>query len=134
MRRSHLNRLVATLVAAWTLIIQVGPAALHACPTHDGAATAAPTAHHAAHHATAAAINGEQTHPDSAPSHSHRCTCLGPCCNAAPVAIITSDALLAFATVLPSVPREPGAPLLYVPSAPEHARPPSLGPPALHIA
>lgn len=65
------------------------------------------------------------------PSNDHRCcTCFGPCCHAAPavvasppVAIVASVAVLAPCRVPPVVPHP------YRPTAPEHARPPSIGPP-----
>ena len=125
MSRSPWTRALAAVMAAWMLVVMTGR--LHACPTHDGAALASTSGAHAAH-AAHAAHGGAPTH-----GATHACTCLGDCCVAAVAAPpVAGEALVAVvATVAAPAPR--AALLRYRPSAPEHARPPSLGPPALHV-
>src|SRR5262245_57841812 len=109
MRRSSLVRSIAALLAAWSLVVEVGPASLHTCPMHDqGLRIHAPgsasvhtraTAGHAAHGAKATVLPGS-TRDGNGGSHSRCCTCVGPCCGVAPVALAARGELLAGATIV----------------------------------
>lgn len=126
MRHARWARAFAVVLGVWFAVVLTEPAALHACPEHG-------TAHHrdAQPHKGAAHHHGaDGTSSSSAPtSHHQGCTCIGSCC-AAPVTVIPPA--MAVVIVETTTPR-PGAVcttlVAYHPSAPEHARPPSLGPP-----
>lgn len=130
------RRTLAAVFAAWSFVVQEEPAALHACAMHDGVAhvagpasatvSHAPGSNDAAHHATRATRHGNDGH------HSHCCTCPGPCCDSAPVAIVDTSALLPAPAVRPAT-RFAVRHTAHVPSEPEHSRPPSVGPPAPYI-
>ena len=134
------RRALAAFFAAWFLVVEEEPAALHACAMHDGPAHAASsrsdrapraalddaTAHHAG------ARPAEPARHDNTGRHSRCCTCLAPCCAASPVALIGATGAL----VPVESPRKTEHLVRrnsYRPSEPEHARPPSLGPPAPQI-
>src|SRR4030095_1872241 len=135
------RRALAAFFAAWFLVVEEEPAALHACAMHDGPAHAASSRSDRAPHAPAVdvapthhagAVPGGPTRHDDSGRHSRCCTCLGPCCDASPVALIGTGVALAPV----QGPRETAQIVRrnsYRPSEPEHARPPSLGPPAPHI-
>jgi hypothetical protein len=141
MRWSTSRRTIAALFAAWSFVVEEEPAALHTCAMHDGAAhvsstTAAKSSHvgglgERLHHSDAVA-NAERSHDGDSSDHSRCCTCLGPCCDASPVVSVDSPQLLVAPTItaaaLPAVRRT-----THIPSAPEHSRPPSIGPPAPSI-
>jgi hypothetical protein len=129
-------RVITALLAAWSFVVQEEPAALHTCAMHDTVhalvlSTAVPDAggDHAEHHAAGTA---DDSHHDGGRHQRQCCTCLGPSCNAQPVALIASTVFLAAARRVrssqPVVRR-----VTFTPSEPEHARPPSVGPPAVRI-
>ncbi|HEX5077000.1 MAG TPA: hypothetical protein VFW03_27570 [Gemmatimonadaceae bacterium] len=134
------RRTIAAVFAAWSFVVQEEPAALHTCALHDGVAHEAGSAalgvshaassdtgtHHAAGTAPAATRHGNDRH------HSGCCTCPGPCCDASPVALAETGAALAPPAIRPAT-RFAVRHTTYIPSDPEHSRPPSVGPPAPHI-
>ena len=83
-----------------------------------------------AHHATS--TPDAATRHSDAGHHSRCCTCPGPCCDASPVAIIGTGVPLVPSAIRPAA-RVAVRRTTYVPSEPEHSRPPSVGPPAPHI-
>lgn len=76
------HRLAAALLALWLVVVTAEPSWLHACPAHDGAATAGVADGHAGH-------GGSHDAPASGGqgSGSHACTCVGDCATTAPVAL-----------------------------------------------
>jgi len=134
------RRAIAAVFAAWSFVVQEAPAALHACAMHDGVAhTVGPasvgvphaaSSDAAAHHATS--TPDAATRHSDAGHHSRCCTCPGPCCDASPVAIIGTGVPLVPSAIRPAA-RVAVRRTTYVPSEPEHSRPPSVGPPAPHI-
>jgi hypothetical protein len=156
MRRWWWYRPFAAVLALWLLAFSAEPAAVRLCPLHDGtgrvdvAQDGRPVGVRAAAHATAghagrpAAADRPDTQahghaPSSVPAHGaghrrHRgCTCVGDCCAASPVSRPTVAAALLDATIVVA----PARPVVIVssrrPSTPEHARPPSIGPPTPHL-
>ena len=134
------RRTIAALLAAWSFVVEEEPVALHTCAMHDGVAhvrdTTASVPHataldEAPHHGEAVANTEPQHHGDSS-RHSQCCTCLGPCCDASPVAPVGATELLV-ATLTATAARPAVRRTAHIPSAPEHSRPPSIGPPAPHI-
>jgi len=134
------RRAIAAVFAAWSFVVQEEPAALHACAMHDGVAHAVGPASAAASHAASsdAPAHHVASTPDAAARHnsdghhSRGCTCPGPCCDASPVATIATGISLAVPAARPTA-RFAVRHTTYVPSDPEHSRPPSVGPPAPHI-
>ena len=129
MRWSTCCRTVAALLAAWSFVVEDGPAALHTCAVHDGAVHVTEATHHSPN--VVADDPQTQQHHDGS-RHSRCCTCLGPCCDASPVALLRTAELLVATTIDAAAPLS-ARPTTYIPSAPEHSRPPSVGPPHLHI-
>src|SRR6476620_3848277 len=140
MQWASCRRAIAAVFAAWSFVVQAEPAALHACAMHDGVGHAVGPAAvglaHAgspdgpAHHANG--TPGEATRHSDDGHHSRCCTCPGPCCDASPIAMTAASASLAVSEMQP-VTRPAVRRTTYVPSDPEHSRPPSVGPPAPHI-
>ncbi|MFI5231640.1 MAG: hypothetical protein ACHQSE_03910 [Gemmatimonadales bacterium] len=135
MRRPLWLRVVIAVWAVWLGAMLAGPPGLHACPVHGD---------HAAHGMAGMAGNAGGGMPDMAgmPSHSahhdipghqsnSRCTCIGACCSAAPVAppaIQVED----IATVLPVAPARVALVRDARPTtaAPPHTLPFAIAPPA----
>lgn len=130
---SPYRRSIAAVFAVLSLVFRGGTAGLHVCPMHDGAMHAAVAMTEASHAATSTEAGH---HADHAAGDTHRhsqcCTCVGPCCDAAPVAVVAAGGLSVVVDIPPAKSR-PAWRIGYIPSSPEHARPPSLGPPVPHI-
>lgn len=119
-----LRRTCAALLAVWTTIVIVEPAAVHACAMHDG------TAHHGAAGTAVVASDAEDAHDGhgahgdsgtTGASHAtetpadgdeqHTCSCLGECCAAVATPLPTGT----WAEVVPAaVRRERPAPVVPV--------------------
>ena len=86
---------------------------------------------HADAHAADAHAAGKHTSPDGGDREHRCCTCFGPCCHAAAAvpAPAPSAMLVAAVRVVPP-PARPQVVVSYRPTPPEHARPPSAGPPS----
>ena len=135
MRRTSWARVLAASLAVWFGFTAADPRALHACPLHDDPQDGAPRSGAEAHaihrhgdgvsHSPAAAGHGPH-------SGTHRCTCPGACCAAASVAApVIHESLVVVSSIATEAPTFGTSPA-HRPSAPEHARPPSVGPPLLH--
>ncbi|GJG89025.1 hypothetical protein tb265_42060 [Gemmatimonadetes bacterium T265] len=120
------------LAAAWCAVALGAPLALPAAVARvaAGAAAAAPGAD-AACAGMMTADGMRHAAPHGSRSGDHQCcVCFGSCCHAA--AALVADpprALVAAVAALALRPTPPAIPPVYHPSAPEHARPPSVGPP-----
>jgi len=133
MRRRRWYRSVAAVLAIWLVGVVAEPAALHRCPLHDGAASGDTAPASATQHDGHGAASGHQHGTGGGHHAGHGCTCLGDCC--APTLLSAPAATVAI-TDAPVVRRPPSQPELasaYRPAAPDHARPPSIGPPLLHV-
>jgi len=128
------HRTLAAVLALWLVALVAEPAAVHPCPMHDGVASASGAA--LAHAGMRMAASGmDDAHP-GAPAHAHGCTCLGDCAAAgwaataarAPRLALAGRALVARAIV----PTATNAAFRL--AEPAHARPPSIGPPPVHLA
>ena len=118
MRRPVWSRVLALFVGLWFVAESAGPEITHACPTHGS--------HAVAHHDHAVAAAGHHSGP--APHRGTQCTCLGQCCSAGPVALITPRASLADAVTAAT--RDAGLPdSAYVPVAVRHVLPLAHAPP-----
>jgi hypothetical protein len=144
MRHTRWGRCRAALLALWLVALSAGPAAFqgfHRCAPLEGT-TSAPTGtfQHAEAHSPAAP-HGHRGHtPPVAPARGthdhaphHDGFCLGTCCCVAPLTVPAAAASLVAIAVatpraLPPAPRPS-----FHPTAPDHARPPSLGPPSLPV-
>jgi hypothetical protein len=131
MRRSHGSRAFLVLLAIWFAVYSAAPGALHACPMHDGGLALPgidPAPHAMAHAGHSPLHHGAHSH-----AAGHVCSCPGPCDGAEHAVDVPRVALTIVATLTPSRPADrPDEPLARRPASPEHARPPSLGPPTLH--
>ena len=134
------GRPLTAVVALWLAGFAAEPAMPHACPVHDGSARGGVTApapglhaHGAqAHHEhRARPVDRNQDAGHHAPRHG--CTCPGACCVSVPIAAPAAEAIVVVAVVV-APPRRWSTPA-PIPrrTTPEHARPPSLGPPALPV-
>lgn len=124
-------------MALWFAVFSAEPLVLHACPMHDGP-LAARAAAAAEPHAMAAGMQHRAGQPGAGHSgHAghHACSCPGACCAAPGVAASADAQALVVAVVrLAPLAARPADLFRYRPSDPEHARPPSIGPPpTLHI-
>jgi hypothetical protein len=134
MARARWIRVLAALLAAWFVVFTTEPRALHACPMHDGLPLQAVSNSASAHAAHNGDAHASHSGGDSTPhAGNHRCSCLGACCGPAAIGLPhATDALVV--TIGPVAALAlPAGPLRLRPSAPEHARPPTRGPPVLHI-
>lgn len=132
MRRSTTTRILSMLLALWLAVALTEPAALHACAMHGaghasanaaGPAPTRPTHHHAA---------GADA-PERQPAGTHVvCTCLGSCSVAGAAALPAYAGIGTAPAPAPPVRVSLAAGPTHEPSAPEHARPPSQGPPLSH--
>ena len=129
MRWSSCRRSIAALLAVLSLVVEGGTAGLHVCPMHDGATHAAGSTAGASHTATP---TGAHHAAGNTQRHSQCCTCVGPCCGAPPATYVAAGELSVVVDTPPAESR-PAWRVGYIPSSPEHARPPSLGPPVTHI-
>lgn len=130
---------------AWTVVALVTPVAFPtfvalAATRHDAVAQAS------THAGAMPCAEGMDTAPMAVVAHvghragphggsrgnDHRCcTCFGPCCHAAPAVFARAPhAPNVLVTIVPLRPTAPTLRVRYYPTAPEHARPPSIGPPA----
>jgi hypothetical protein len=120
---SRWHRAFAAVLALWLVGLIAEPVSLHLCPMHGGlAAMPGHVGHTGAGHHRAPA------------THGHGCTCLGDCAGAW-TPVVPSAAVVSVARVV-AVPHVAvrAANAAFRPSAPEHARPPSVGPPSLYLA
>jgi hypothetical protein len=124
---------MALFVGLWFVAVSAGPELTHACPMHGTHAAASNVGvSHAGHGAsvTQAAASGHQnaSGSQSTSHHGTQCTCLGQCCGAAPVAVVsTTPALTESETVAT---RDAGLPdYAYVPVAAQHVLPLANAPP-----
>jgi hypothetical protein len=128
MQRSVWHRLIAAALGLWLLLVSSEPAALHTCVQHDGMhgvhggdSTLRSPPHH-----------GSRSHQAPA-KHQHGCTCIGACCVSL-AAVLTPHADVVVATRTSSPARLiVSSASSYRPSAVEHARPPTVGPPILAV-
>ena len=132
------SRAAKWLIAAWSVVALVTPIALPTMVARAAPAVAMPCdvamhdpVHDPVHgsvHGTPQA-HGHQRARDHGNDHAC-CTCFGPCCHAAPAVFARAPEApqVAVALVLPYAPT-PAFSVRYHPTAPEHARPPSVGPP-----
>lgn len=132
MRRSLASRVTAMLMALWFVAVSAGPELTHACPTHGAHAMASSSvASHAASMGTPQASAGDHhsaSHTSPTPERTNHCTCLGQCCSASPVALVT-DAI-ALADTATAATRDAGLPAYaYVPVAAQHVLPLAQAPP-----
>jgi hypothetical protein len=129
MRRALWSRVFAGVWALWFAVALTEPAGLHACPMHGvahGLDPASAGAHGAAMHHGGGADGASHSVPGS---HHLTCTCIGACCAAA-VSVFPPSAAVAIAeTIVRASPATHVVPTTHRPSEPEHARPPSQGPP-----
>jgi hypothetical protein len=133
MKRTLWSRVMALFVGLWFVAVSAGPELAHACPMHGGHSTTASGGDaHSAHAALATDVAGSQhqtaSSPQSASPHGMQCTCLGQCCGAAPVAVISTT--LALAELDTVATRDAGLPdYAYVPVAAQHVLPLANAPP-----
>ena len=139
MKWRDFRRVPAALLAAWSLVVEVGPLGVHACPMHDQAAHAVASApeHHArpaehGGHVVSLAANPSSQDHDGGRQHSRCCTCVGPCCTASPAALVLAEALLPVSVVAVEA-QLPTVGDVHIPVATDHLRPPALGPPLSYI-
>ena len=138
MRRRRWFRPLVALLQLWLVGAISAPGLLPACPMHGGAAFAGATHASAAHADMDSAQMAGMAGDEHARAHhhghqSHRCcTCPGDCCLATSLAAPAAGMLTA-STVATERPRPLPAPVPLRLTPTEHARPPSLGPPALLI-
>ncbi|HEY2065632.1 MAG TPA: hypothetical protein VGG84_06705 [Gemmatimonadaceae bacterium] len=124
MRHSALARVLSAIWGAWLLVALMEPAALHTCPMHD-------MVHGGMSHAAATHAHDADDGPAHSSSRSHHsvCTCIGSCCAAVVNALGAPPVLTVAETVRQPIVAIYSRLTAYRPSPPEHARPPSQGPP-----
>lgn len=127
MRRPLWSRVTALFVGLWFVAITAGPELMHACPTHGTHAVAASLgAGHGGH--VAATEHHAASDTQSAPQRGTQCTCLGQCCSAGPVAVLSAHVALADTETIAS--HDAGLPdYTYVPVAAQHVLPLANAPP-----
>jgi hypothetical protein len=146
MRRSRLFRASAGLLGLWVAVFVGGTGAVRFCPMQGGLhemdgmqmpmGASMPTfmggSTNAAMHM---ATDGSTSAPDKAPAGggSADCSCRGACCAPADVVAPTAAEVLLATIVVRHVPRAFAALSLDRPTAPQHARPPTVGPPTLLV-
>jgi hypothetical protein len=122
---------MALVVGLWFVAVSAGPELTHACPTHGIHAAKVPViAGHAGHVAvaTTSAVHHSASDTGSAPQQGKQCTCLGQCCSAPPVAVISAAITLADIVTIST--RDAGLPdYAYVPVAAQHVLPLAHAPP-----
>jgi hypothetical protein len=125
MRRSRCARLLTGLLTVWLALTQSDVAVLHAWPASGHAPAAAPAA--CIHHS--AATHDHDHHAPAGNDDAQRCSCCCAC--VAPALVSTPAAVVALVPIARFVAVQPPAPAVvaYHPTAPAHARPPSLAPP-----
>jgi hypothetical protein len=126
--RSVLSRALALFLGLWFVAVSAGPELSHACPTHGRHAMAAPLGGVDGGDRSGMASHRDMTNPESHRQHGTQCTCLGHCCSAPPVALLTNT--IALAETATSAAHDAGLPdYAYVPVAAEHVLPLANGPP-----
>ena len=128
-------RPLAAVLAVWVVVFVADPTALHACPLHDRtphdgmALDGMP--HDGMSHGGSTVHGGPGRDADHHAAR-HVCTCPGNCCAATPLTAPATDTVPTAAQVVACARRRPLPAPSHRRTAPEHARPPSVGPPALH--
>jgi len=111
MTRSPLHRLFGALLALWLVVFTAQPAALHACPVHDGPAAGHSGGSHggAGHSSHASAVGHAQHEQAQTPDHagSQFCQCPGSCCTVSAVQLPSIEPSVIAAVVAT---RDPGLP------------------------
>ena len=128
MKRPWWSRTLALFVGVWFVAVSAAPDVAHACPMHGSHATAAAVGSAHSGHGSATAAHHSSTDSPSTPQHGTQCTCLGQCCGAAPVAVVS--ARIALADVVTVATRDAGLPdYAYVAVAAQHVLPFAHAPP-----
>ena len=127
MRRAIFSRIGAVCAALWLGVTVAEPLAMRDCQMHGGTPepNAAPASGVAAH-----AHDGTATHRDHKHDSHHHCSCVGPCCAGTAAERPALVAAPLFDVLATAARRAARANLARRPAEPEHARPPSIGPPA----
>jgi hypothetical protein len=107
--RSPLHRLVGVLLALWLVVFTTAPAAVHACPVHDGAGAQAHGTSHGGHngHAAMTAMGHDEAPAPADHASKAVCQCPGSCSTVTPVqlaAIAPVDLATIVATTDPGLP------------------------------
>ena len=133
MKRPWWSRALALFVGAWFVAVSAAPDLTHACPMHGSHAAVAAlgSSAHAGHTGAipaASAAHHSAPSSESTPQRGTQCTCLGQCCGAAPVAVVSAS--IALADIVTVATRDAGLPdYAYVPVAAQHVLPFAHGPP-----
>jgi hypothetical protein len=128
MRRSLFSRVTALFVGLWFVALSAAPEVTHACPMHGSHAAMAALGHSHSGQVAPQLKTHHRAGDDSAPQHGNQCTCLGQCCSAGPVALVSLSTSLA--DIVTVATRDAGLPdYVYVPVAARHVLPLAHAPP-----
>ena len=131
MRRSLSSRVFSLVLSVWLPLFMSGAEWVVHCPTHGGSAVADASTGHSAGHAMAGHDHAVDSSIPS--SEGHSCSCPGPGCGTAAVAVVPSvEVPLAHVVAIHEATAV--AALRQFSSARDYLHPPATAPPAVALA